>query len=154
MEALIEILPYKTESVIRKNMIFDLANNQLNNKLAISNMFRFVQQVEMLKLSMMKEYRLFIEYSQKNVIHMRRLAYLLKKHDLYKYDESSSNLQLSLNKSINFLVGIRALKSKAILNEKIDCNLLIKFSLPPSLIKKYFVAHYDTLQKNLNLIAK
>jgi hypothetical protein len=52
---------------------------------------------------------------------------------------------------IKFLIGMRALKSKVVLNEKVDCNLIYHFQINPSLLKKYFVAHYEVLQKNINL---
>lgn len=151
IEAFCGMTPCRTENLKIKNEIFSISNDKLNEKLAIKNMFLFNQEIEMIKKTLLNEYKVFIENSQRNVINTEKLEYLQSKYELYKYDEKSTSLQNSLNKMIKFLIGMRALKSKVVLNEKVDCNLIYHFQINPSLLKKYFVAHYEVLQKNINL---
>ncbi len=44
------------------------------------------------------------------------------------------------------------MKSKSVLNEKIDCNILKIFKFPSSILKRYFVAHYETLRRNMSYL--
>lgn len=150
-DSIANLLHIPSEKRRIKNSIFEIAESKLNTKLAISNIFMFVQQIEMIKQIIFKEMKMFVEYSQASVVHLNKLSLLRLKYQLYQYDEHSTPLILSLNKVIKFLNGMRAVKNKNVLNEKIDINLIKRFNLPSTFLKKYFVAHFDTISKHLEI---
>lgn len=53
-----------------------------------------------------------------------------------------------------FLKSIRAIRSKSIIDERIDCNLINTFEFDEEILKNYFVAHYHVFLKQKELSYK
>lgn len=134
-----------------KNSIFDLAELKLNSKLAISNIFLFVQQVEAIKQIIFRDLRLFIEYSQETVVHFNNLELISIKYQICKYDQNATSLLLSIIKTIKFIKGVRAIKNKSVLDTKIDINLIKRYNLSSFFLRRYFMSHTYALSKHVDI---
>lgn len=134
-----------------KHKIFDSAAIKLNKKLAISNIYMFLQNIKRLKHTIINNYSVLIDCSHKNIISTDKLDSCKSKYNLHKYDNESDPKILSLNKAYKLVLGLRAIKNKPLLNEKIDYNLIKYFNFNNEFLKKYFVAHaylLNNIQEN------
>lgn len=126
----------------KKKNIFSVAYKKLDDRLNVRNVFAYTNKIKMLRILLLGDYQIILKLLRRNILIEKDHIKLDKKYENFKKKENLPPENIAIYKQMKFIKSIRAIRSKTIIDEKVDCNLINTLNFDEEIIKNYFVAHY------------
>lgn len=138
---------FKPKAILEKDLVFKESQQRLLKKLDSVNVLNFSKQINSMKKVLLSRKAMMVAHSHKYAIYYSKLKFLNNRYEQHQEVKKLESLDLALLKEIDFINGIRALKNKPIIDERIDINLIKLFNINKKLLKTYFINHKHIMDK-------
>jgi hypothetical protein len=141
----------KSDKMQVKNKILKMCYNLVSEDLDVSKIWVFSKQLKLIRRLTLGNLSQIIGGGYKKAIFSKKILTIKELVSQEIAQEDQTNLEKALEKEYLFINGIRGLKSKPVIDEKIDTRLLRIFDFNQKFMETYFINHYHVFQRVLEM---
>lgn len=145
-----ELLHIGTENFKKKAEILDYAGRKLDKKLEINHIYNFTAEIKLMKYIIFNDVFIMLNLLRRRIVSKKDQKELIREYNFFVHDENSPPEKIVLLKAIFFILGLRALKAKPMIDDKIDKQIIGFLNIDKEILRKYFIAHYQIINNDNN----